>query len=116
MLNQVIMNLITNAIDAIDGAGEICISTQREKNTFCISVADTGPGIAENILDRLFEPFFTTKDVGKGTGLGLAISYQVIETHHGRIEARNNKEGGAEFIIHLPTNLAEYSHASSPAA
>ena len=112
MLNQVIINLLANAIDALAGRGEIILSTDRNSGWFAISVADTGPGIKPDVIDRLFEPFFTTKDVGSGTGLGLAISRRIVERHFGRIEARNRKEGGAEFLVHIPTNLAERTHVS----
>lgn len=110
MLNQVILNFLTNAIDALEGEGEIRIETSRTEKWFCLRVADTGPGLAPDAQERLFEPFFTTKDIGEGTGLGLAISYQIVQSHHGGIEARNRKEGGAEFIVSIPTNLTEAGH------
>lgn len=81
MLNQVIVNLLTNAIDALGGEGEIVISTARTRDWLTVSVADNGHGIPANVIDRLFEPFFTTKDVGAGTGLGLAISYKLSLIH-----------------------------------
>jgi len=67
-----------------------------------IAVADTGPGIAEDVLPRLFDPFFTTKPAGKGTGLGLPISHGIISKHHGRIEVENVPGGGACFRVILP--------------
>ncbi|MEX0644541.1 MAG: response regulator [Parvularculaceae bacterium] len=114
MINQVIMNLLSNAIDALIGRGEIVLTTSRTREWFAISVADNGPGIQPDVIDRLFDPFFTTKDVGAGTGLGLWISHRIIERHFGRIEARNRKEGGAEFLVHIPTNLAERTDVSIP--
>lgn len=116
MLNQVIVNLLTNAIDALGGKGKIAIATRRSADWFTLSVADNGHGIPDKVIDRLFEPFFTTKDVGAGTGLGLAISYKIMERHNGRIEAKNRKEGGAEFTLHIPTNLGDSVHVSKPAA
>lgn len=111
-LNQVILNLLVNALDAVNDDGEIRVRTEREDAWFRLSVTDSGPGIAEEAKDRLFEPFFTTKTVGEGTGLGLAISYQIVESHQGRIEACNAPEGGAAFTIVIPTNLAERSHGT----
>jgi two-component system NtrC family sensor kinase len=117
MLNQVIVNLLANAIDALGGTGgEITVSTRRTQEWFYLSVADNGPGIPAKAIDRLFEPFFTTKEVGAGTGLGLAISYKIMERHKGRIEGRNRAEGGAEFILSIPTNLGDARHVSKPAA
>ncbi|WP_430935904.1 PAS domain-containing sensor histidine kinase [Saccharicrinis sp. 156] len=105
-LNQVFMNIISNAIDSIDGRGNITIKTWWEENddTFIISIKDNGTGIPEKIKDKIFNPFFTTKNVGKGTGLGLYISYQVIENHYGTIEVNSQKGKGSEFIIRLPKN------------
>lgn len=115
-LNQVILNFLTNALDAMGDEGEIRISTSRTPDRYCIAVADSGPGIAPEAVDRLFEPFFTTKDVGEGTGLGLAISYQIVQSHQGELVARNRDEGGAELIVSIPTNLSEQNHACLSAA
>jgi predicted ATPase/signal transduction histidine kinase len=112
-LNQVFMNVITNAIHATglrpnrEIPAEIRIRTERlsgEPESIRISIADNGPGIPEKIRNRIFEPFFTTKDVGEGTGLGLAISYGIIENHNGRIEAFNQDGKGAVFHIYLPVS------------
>ena len=85
-LNQVWTNLITNAIDAIDGRGTIRISTRAEPEFVVVEIADDGPGMPPDVQARAFEPFFTTKDVGKGTGLGLDISRRIIaDRHHGQI-------------------------------
>ena len=76
-----------------------------EKNRrVCIEISDTGPGIPEEALPHLFEPFFTTKDEGKGTGLGLSLAYNIVESHGGRMSARNNPDKGASFIIELPSD------------
>ncbi len=116
LINQVILNLLTNALDAIGEAGEVCVATVRTDKMFRLSVADSGPGIPDEVLERIFEPFFTTKDVGKGTGLGLAVSYQIIDRHKGSIDVRNRAAGGAEFIVELPLNLAEQISESRTAA
>jgi signal transduction histidine kinase len=101
-LGQVFMNLINNAIQAIEGEGEVVISTYLEEREVVIEVADTGKGIPEELTNRLFEPFFTTKDTGQGTGLGLSISLGIMEDHNGRIEFFNNDKGGATFKVYLP--------------
>jgi two-component system, NtrC family, sensor kinase len=104
-LNQVLMNLITNALDAIEGPGKIFISTSEVNEMFCISVRDTGTGIPEAIRNRIFEPFFTTKPVGQGTGLGLSISYGIVHAHGGTIDVRSEKDQGTEFVIRIPMAL-----------
>lgn len=101
-LNQVFMNLLSNAIQAIDGTGDIYVSTEEIKDEIKIEIRDTGSGIPEEIRDRIFEPFFTTKDVGKGTGLGLAITYGIIEKHHGQISVKSQLDLGTSFVIVLP--------------
>lgn len=112
-LNQVFMNLLSNAIDAIEesftlpekaGAGHLEIITHKLGNNWIsIHIRDSGLGIPENIRSKLFDPFFTTKPIGKGTGLGLSISYQIItERHGGNLFCQSSPEGGAEFIIELP--------------
>lgn len=112
-LNQVFINLISNAIHSIKNKGQITIETKlieknpdfEMRNSILISIKDTGQGIDEKIINKIFEPFFTTKEVGKGTGLGLSITHGIIEQHNGRIFARNIESGGAEFIIYLPLEL-----------
>lgn len=113
-INQVIMNLLSNAIDALDAETEstdpsaakkeITISTQLlNPDWILISVADNGPGIPLEIQQRLFEPFFTTKPMGVGTGLGLSITHQIVtETHQGRIYCCSNVEEGTIFRVELP--------------
>ncbi|OUL22730.1 hypothetical protein BV378_22660 [Nostoc sp. RF31YmG] len=113
-LNQVFMNILSNAIDALeesliqgklsDNQPEIRICTQQlNAQQILIRIVDNGPGIPEQVRQKLFDPFFTTKDVGKGTGLGLSISYQIItERHGGSLECVSSPEGGAEFIITIP--------------
>jgi signal transduction histidine kinase len=85
-LNQVWTNLITNAIDAVDGQGTIRITTRAEPEFVVVEIADDGPGMPPDVQARAFEPFFTTKDIGKGTGLGLDISRRIVaDRHHGQI-------------------------------
>jgi two-component system NtrC family sensor kinase len=110
-LNQVVMNLVGNAIDALEGSGRIDIRTERDAGFFRIVVADDGPGIAPELRDRIFEPFFTTKPVGQGMGLGLAISYRIIQAHRGALVVRDGEGGGAEFVVNIPLDLGEIPDA-----
>ncbi len=110
-MEQVLMNLCSNARDAMPDGGVITISTKSEiigekvisPGAYAvISVSDTGPGMDEDVKNRIFEPYFTTKDVGKGTGLGLSIVYGIIERHKGVIGVDTKKGEGTEFRILLP--------------
>jgi two-component system NtrC family sensor kinase len=109
-LNQVFMNLIANAADAIQGKGKIVITTSRTDDAYCISVRDTGKGIPEWIRGRIFDPFFTDKPIGQGTGLGLAISYGIVQDHHGSIEVQSQEGAGSEFTIRIPRDLESRRH------
>lgn len=103
-INQVFMNVLSNAVQAINGNGHIWISTKWHKHEkqIQISIRDSGAGIDSKIVDKIFEPFFTTKDVGEGTGLGLSISYGIIKSHGGDIQVKSKLQQGTEFIITLP--------------
>lgn len=102
-LNQVFMNVLINAVHAIDSQGEILIRTWSEGDEVGIVISDTGSGIAPEDLPHIFEPFFTTKEAGKGTGLGLAIAYDIIAGKHGgRIEVESEVGKGTTFTITLP--------------
>jgi signal transduction histidine kinase/DNA-binding response OmpR family regulator len=101
-LNQVFMNLLMNASQAIEKTGEIRVKTWLEDDHIKISVADTGGGIPEDIQKRIFEPFYTTKEIGKGTGLGLSIAYDIIKKHKGEIKVDSAVGKGTTFIISLP--------------
>ncbi len=107
-LEQVFMNLLVNAIDAIGENGKIFITTDASSaNDFVtISIRDTGEGMSGEVLEKLFDPFFTTKEIGKGTGLGLSISHSIIEKHKGRIEVKSEEGQGTEFIITIPVQGA----------
>jgi len=113
-LNQVFMNLLVNAGHAIGESGVITLSSGVDGETAWIAVADTGPGIAEDVLPRLFDPFFTTKPAGKGTGLGLPISHGIISKHHGRIEVENVPGGGACFRVILPVRQPDGREPTLP--
>jgi PAS domain S-box-containing protein len=118
-LNQVFMNLLVNAAQAIPEKGEITIiTTHPDQDSVRISVRDTGSGIAAENLARIFDPFFTTKPVGKGTGLGLSIAYGIIQRHKGRIEARSTVGEGTTFIITLPVDSqgGKVSGTAAPSA
>jgi signal transduction histidine kinase len=101
-LNQVWMNLLQNAVQAIGTTGEIWVESRDHEHTVTVTVRDSGPGINEVHMARLFEPFFTTKPVGKGTGLGLSVSYQIIQDIGGRIDVRSEPGHGAEFTVVIP--------------
>src|SRR3989454_7181615 len=105
-LQQVFLNLITNAEQAMERAERdqqrLTIRTRRSGDLIRIEVEDTGPGIPPNLLERIFNPFFTTKPTGSGTGLGLSISLGIVREHDGRIWAENATQSGARFVIELP--------------
>lgn len=101
-LNQVFMNIITNAIDSIKEKGSVTIRTSKLNEMVQISISDTGAGIPDNIRAKIFEPFFTTKEVGQGTGLGLSICHGIIEKHMGRIDVKSTVGKGTDFTISLP--------------
>lgn len=101
-LKQVFINLIKNAVDAIEGEGEIKIKAEETENQAILYVSDTGKGIPANILPKIFEPFFTTKESGKGYGLGLFIVYHLIKSNGGTIEVESEVGKGTTFIIKLP--------------
>ncbi len=101
-LNQVFMNILSNAIQAIDENGEIFIKTKSEGSNVIIQIRDSGKGMTDEVQKRVFEPFYTTKGMGKGTGLGLSISYSIVEQHNGKIDISSEPSKGTEFIITLP--------------
>ena len=112
-LEQVLINLFSNAIDAVTGRSqpEIHVGVLHTENKVLIYVRDNGAGIPEDVMPRLFEPFFSTKETGDGLGLGLAISADIVHEMNGTISAHNLPDGGAEFIIDLPFASPEAHHA-----
>lgn len=121
-MNQVFLNLITNAVHAVDErTGRITIKTMHQGNSVVIKVIDNGKGIPPENLKKIFDPFFTTKPVGQGTGLGLSIAYKIIEKHGGKIEVQSQVGRGTEFTITLPVSgsaqpMATKQSANSPFA
>ncbi|WP_083634822.1 nitrogen regulation protein NR(II) [Desulfovibrio sp. DV] len=102
-LKQVLLNLLVNSMDAVEGDGEITITTHPENdNTVNLSVEDTGRGIPPENMDKLFNPFFTTKPVGKGLGIGLSTCYSIVREHHGVIEVASEVGIGTHFTVKLP--------------
>jgi signal transduction histidine kinase len=103
-LGQVIVNLVMNAVDAIDHEGTMTLRTYLNElgQTACIEVSDTGRGIPETDLALIFDPFFTTKAPGKGTGLGLSTAYGIVKENHGRIWVKETSERGTTFAVEFP--------------
>ncbi len=101
-LNQVFLNMLTNAAQAIEGEGRILLKTESDGEWLRVTVQDTGKGIPEDVLPRIFDPFFTTKPIGQGTGLGLSISYQIVEQHGGDIRVTSQPGKGTRFTVRLP--------------
>ncbi|MFH0734575.1 MAG: ATP-binding protein [bacterium] len=101
-LNQVFLNILTNAKDSIIDKGKIFIKTWNDEKYVYISIKDSGIGIDESVKERIFEPFYTTKEVGKGTGLGLSITYGIITNHNGKIDVFSKVGEGSEFVISIP--------------
>jgi two-component system NtrC family sensor kinase len=108
-MQQVFMNMLINAAEAMDGGGVLTISTQYDRAARAIAVrfADTGHGISKENLERIFDPFFTTKEVGHGTGLGLAISYGIVKEHHGSIAVDSEVGAGTTFTVRIPRRTEE---------
>lgn len=103
-LQQVVMNLLSNARDATEGQAERKISTRiyLEQDDLIISVEDNGPGVPDAIRERIFHPFFTTKEIGKGTGIGLSMVFCIVQEFKGAVQCQNGPMGGAEFLVRLP--------------
>jgi len=101
-LNQVFMNILANAIQAIPKDGVITVKTARQGDFAVVTISDTGIGMSDSIKEKIFDPFFTTKGVGAGTGLGLSISYGIIEKHHGTLIVESELNKGTSFIISIP--------------
>jgi two-component system NtrC family sensor kinase len=101
-LQQVFLNLLTNAAQAMPKGGRLTVSAHQSKTSVCVCVEDSGHGIASEHMHKIFDPFFTTKPPGKGTGLGLSISYRIVKEHNGSIDVESKPGKGARFIVTLP--------------
>lgn len=101
-LNQVFLNLLSNAAQAITGEGHIHIRTREEGNAIIVEIEDDGSGIPPSVKGKIFDPFFTTKEVGKGIGLGLSISYAIVQNHNGRLEVESEEGKGSRFTVIIP--------------
>jgi signal transduction histidine kinase len=102
-VNQVVLNLLANAIDACPSGGRVSVRTRAGPDGVELHVLDTGHGIDPAIRDRIFDPFFTTKPVGQGTGLGLSISYGIVQAHGGSITVESTPGRGTHFVVRLPS-------------
>jgi signal transduction histidine kinase len=115
-LQQVFINIILNALDAMPGGGELRIALALDGESEVVRISDTGTGIKPEHRSRIFDPFFTTKGVGKGTGLGLSISYAIVKEHDGRIDVQSEVGRGSTFTITLPAGRGGDRKAAAPAA
>ena len=108
-MQQVFMNIVLNAAEAMEGKGELTVTTRMAPDNECIEIefTDTGCGIPPENRDKVFDPFFTTKEVGRGTGLGLAVSHGIIAGHKGTIEVKSEPSRETSFIIRLPLKRKE---------
>jgi signal transduction histidine kinase len=104
-LNQVWTNIIDNAVDAMDGKGEIIIRTYEEKDQVVVEIIDNGPGIPKEIQSRIYEPFFTTKPPGQGTGLGLHVTHDIVANRHQGLMLLESNPGETKFKIILPNQI-----------
>jgi two-component system, NtrC family, sensor kinase len=115
-LNHLFMNIILNAAQAMEGQGRLRLKTALKPSAdrVLIEISDSGPGIDEQALPHIFAPFYTTKEEGEGTGLGLSLVYNIVETHGGTISARNQKGGGAVFVVELPLEAKKKGENGGP--
>ena len=104
-LLQVFVNILINALDAINGTGEVSIKSYSDGKFVYVKISDNGIGINEDVVSKIFDPFFTTKEVGKGTGLGLSISYGIIKRFGGEILVESHENKGSCFTVKLPIDL-----------
>jgi signal transduction histidine kinase len=106
-LNQVLVNLVINALQAMPEGGRLTVRTLQGKNTVSLIIQDTGAGMREEVMKQIFTPFFTTKDVGQGTGLGLPVVHGIITSHGGSITVSSKVDFGTKFEIRLPISDPE---------
>ncbi len=114
-INQVFLNVVTNAVQAMNGKGTLKLNTRASGGQVAISFEDTGCGMTPEVLARVYEPFFTTKPAGKGTGLGMSIAQQIVQEHGGRIQATSQAGKGTQFVITLPVQQPAAAPAPTPA-
>ncbi len=112
-LNQVLINILLNSVQAIETKGEIRIRTRADAENIFIDIIDNGPGFSEDNIKKLFDPFFTTKGLKEGTGLGLYISHGLVQKHRGQITAANEPGSGARITISLPIDMRESIRSAS---
>jgi two-component system, NtrC family, sensor kinase len=105
-IDQIFVNLISNAVEAMGGAGQLTLRAHLRDNTVTVFIQDTGCGIPPHLLGRIFDPFVTTKDPGKGTGLGLSIVYKIVAKYGGRISVESGEGKGSTFTVEFPTTRA----------
>jgi signal transduction histidine kinase len=103
-LDQVFINLLVNAAQAITDKGTITVTTRNDATHVIIAISDTGAGIPKEKLKKIFDPFYTTKPVGKGTGLGLNVVYNIVKRHRGSISVKSEVGKGTTFTLRLPLN------------
>ncbi|MDH3217512.1 MAG: ATP-binding protein, partial [Candidatus Krumholzibacteria bacterium] len=106
-INQVLVNLMVNAIHAMPGGGTLTVETRVGEAGIGVVVEDTGTGISKHIANQIFIPFFTTKDINEGTGLGLAVVHGIVTSHGGNISVETEEGKGTRFLIHLPLSNSE---------
>ena len=112
-LREMFRNLLINAVEAMDGSGKVVVEARLEDGHAVVRLADTGPGVPEDLRDRIFYPFFTTKT--KGTGIGLAMARRIAEVHRGVLDVENGAAGGAVFTVRLPVGPGEPAVPATPA-
>lgn len=108
-MNQVFMNILDNAAQAVEGTGDVIIRTKTADNNMIIEFEDTGDGMEEDVMEKIFDPFFTTKEVGAGSGMGLSITYKIIKSHNGTINVESELGKGTKFTVKIPLNWQESS-------
>jgi two-component system NtrC family sensor kinase len=110
-IDQVFINLLSNAVQAMDGRGRLDLATYSQNGTMFVRISDTGCGIPKALMHQIFDPFFTTKDPGKGTGLGLSIVYQIVNQYGGTIGIKSEEGNGSTFTVQFPAeNHSEEAH------
>jgi two-component system NtrC family sensor kinase len=115
-LNQVLVNIIVNAVQAMPRGGRLTVETRPEEDHLSLIIEDTGVGMTEDVLKQIFTPFFTTKEIGQGTGLGLAVAHGIVTSHGGSIDVKSTAGAGTRFEIRLPVPFPGSSPGPSPAS